>query len=189
MSVLEATTNPDLHTLLACRAGEGELIQFQVRGFRAESCAVHLGTFAGALEVRNFPLLLGCSGSVAPLWALLRLGTAEPWCCSVGERWFPPRTCVWHRHKRVPWSLWSSHPKDSTVWWLVTLALVPVIRFTVKNIYGHKGAVQDLAAHAGQSSLCVKHTKVIWDAPGGFVKVLFADHYKYIIFSGIEKAH
>lgn len=49
--------------------------------------------------------------------------------------------------------------------------------------------MQDLAARAGQSSLCVKHTKVIWDAPGDFVKVLFADHYKYIIFRGIEKAH
>jgi len=49
-----------LKILLACRVGESELIQFQVRGFRAESCAVHLGMFAGALEVRNFPSLLGC---------------------------------------------------------------------------------------------------------------------------------
>lgn len=53
----------------------------------------------------------------------------------------------------------------------------------------HKGAVQDPAAHAGQSNLCVKHTKVFCDAPGGVVKVLFADCYKYIIFSEIEKAH
>lgn len=29
--------------------------------------------------------------------------------------------------------------------------------------------------------------KVSWDAPGSFVKVLFADHYKYIISSEIEK--
>lgn len=71
----------------------------------------------------------------------------------------------------------------------MTLALVSVIRFTVKNICVHKGAVQDPAAHAGQSSLCVKHTKVFCDAPGGVVKVLFADCYKYIIFSEIEKAH
>lgn len=69
----------------------------------------------------------------------------------------------------------------------MTLASVPVIRFTVKNSCGHKGTVQDLAAHAGQSSLCVKHTEVFWDAPGGFVKVLFADQYKYIIFSEIER--
>lgn len=49
--------------------------------------------------------------------------------------------------------------------------------------------MQDLAVHARQSSLCVKHTKISWDAPGGFVKVLFADHYKYIISSEIEMVH
>jgi len=49
--------------------------------------------------------------------------------------------------------------------------------------------VQDLAVHAQQSSLCVKHTKISWGAPGGFVKVLSADHYKYIISSEIEKVH
>lgn len=71
----------------------------------------------------------------------------------------------------------------------MNLALVSVIRFTVKNICGHKGAVQDLAAHAGQSSSCVKHTEMLWDVPGGFVKVLFADHYRHIIFNEIEKVH
>lgn len=70
----------------------------------------------------------------------------------------------------------------------MTLALASVIRFTVKNICGHEGAVQDMAAHTGQSILCVKHTKLFWDAPGGFVKVLFAVNYKYINFSEIEKA-
>lgn len=49
--------------------------------------------------------------------------------------------------------------------------------------------MQDVAVHAWQSSLCVKHMKIPWDAPGGFVKVLFAHHYKYIVSSEIEKVH
>lgn len=62
--------------LWARRVGAEELIQLQVRGFRAESC-VHMGMFAGALEGRNFPALLGCRvGAWLLFWALLQLGTA-----------------------------------------------------------------------------------------------------------------
>lgn len=49
--------------------------------------------------------------------------------------------------------------------------------------------MQGLAVQAQQSSVCIKHTKVSWDAPGGFVKVLFADRYIYIISSEIERVH
>lgn len=158
-------------------------MQFQVRGFRAESCAVHLGMFAGALEGRNFPLLLGCSGCVAAFWALLRLGTAEPWCCSGGELWFPARalSLVWsEKGAREPLELTSKGFNPLMI-------NDPCLSFCYL-IYCQKHLwAQRRCARSGCSS-CVKHSKVFWDAPGGFVKVLFADHYRHIIFNEIEKA-
>lgn len=49
--------------------------------------------------------------------------------------------------------------------------------------------MQDLALDAQQSSLCVKHTEVSWEAPGGFVKVLLADCYKYAVSSEKKKRY
>lgn len=82
-----------LQILLACRVGEYELIRFQVRGFRAESCAVHLGDVCRSIRGKEFSITLRLqSGCIVALWALLQLGTAEPFCFSMGVCWFPPRT-------------------------------------------------------------------------------------------------
>lgn len=161
-----------LQILLACRVGAQKLIQFQVRGFRAESCAVHLGMCAGALEVRNFPSLWGCK---------VRAGLLYGHCCSyglqclcspfVGVLWLPPKTSN-GLSKRALGSHGSSDVqdlKDSALQCVVTLASLPVTRFTIRNICGCTGLSARLALHVQRAARVWGMQKYSWRFCWGLV--------------------
>lgn len=118
------------------------------------------------------------------------MGTAEPLCFSIGVCLVSTQNPVLGIVRKGCWGATEAQnqkiqPSDDQ--WLLPCFLLSDL--VSKTSVAARGLVQGLAVQAQQSSVCIKHTKVSWDAPGGFVKVLFADRYIYIISSEIERVH